>query len=150
MYGRVVCFGCSAKRCLGGAALRRTGPSVVLSPLFGKPRFYIPAALVLCALIGVGIYSSRRQPVRAELAFSEFLQEIDRGHVKQVRFAEGAVTMTLADGSVARTVPPPSFLTSDAGFISNLAHRGMRTENQQLTEPGAASAGASRIAGLFV
>ena len=120
------------------------------SPLFRRPRFYIPAALLLCALIGLGIYTSHRQPVRAELAFSEFLQEIDRGHVKQVRFADGAITLTLADGSVARTVPPPSFLTSDSGFISNLAHRGIRIEIQQVPEQGAVSPGALAIAGLFV
>ena len=98
----------------------------------------VPAALSCsAALIAAGIYVSRRQAAPPELAFSEFLQQIDRGQVKQVRFADGAIALTLADGSNARTVPPPSFLAADSAFITNLAARGVRIEVQQAPEPGA-------------
>jgi cell division protease FtsH len=118
--------------------------------LFRRPRYYIPAALALCTLLAAGIYVSRRQAAPPELAFSEFLQQIDRGQVKQVRFAEGAIALTLADGSAARTVPPPSFLTADANFITSLAARGVRIEIQQPQDPSALSPGAIAIAAFFV
>ena len=70
----------------------------MLSPLFRRPRFFVAAALVVCALTAAGVYVSRRHTPLPELAFSEFLQQIDRGQVKQVRFADGAIALTMADG----------------------------------------------------
>jgi cell division protease FtsH len=118
--------------------------------LFRRPRYYIPAALALCTLLAAGIYVSQRDATPPELAFSEFLQHVDHGEVKQVRFADGAIALTLASGSLARTVPPPSFLTADAAFITNLAQRGVRIEIQQPSDPSALSPGAIAIAGFFV
>src|SRR5688572_22634984 len=121
-----------------GAKLRRScaafignGLFAVLSPLFKRPRFYLPAALVLCALVAAGVYTATRQSAPPELAFSDFLQEIDKGQVKQVRFADGAITLTLASGATARTIPPPSMLATDSGFVTGLAARGVRIEVQQ-------------------
>jgi cell division protease FtsH len=122
----------------------------VLSPLFKRPRFYVPAALVLCALIAGGLYATTRQTAAPELAFSEFLQQIDKGQVKQVRFADGAIALTLADGKTARTVPPPSVLATDSGFVTSLAARGVRIEVQQAPDPGSLTPGAIAIAGFFL
>src|SRR6478752_6171637 len=88
--------------------------SVLVPPSLKRRRVYVPAALLLCALIGTGIYLARRQPAPPELAFSDFLQQIDHGAVRQVLFADGTITLTLRDGSAARTVPPPNYLISDA------------------------------------
>jgi cell division protease FtsH len=122
----------------------------VLSPLFRRPRFFVAAALVVCALTAAGTYVSRRHTPPPELAFSEFLQQIDRGQVKQVRFADGAIALTMADGRSATTVPPPSFLAADSTFITNLASHGVRIEVQQAREPGALTPGAVAVAGFFV
>ncbi len=122
----------------------------MLASFFRRPRYAVPAALVLCGLIAAGIYISRRQTPPPELAFSEFLQQIDRGQVKQVRFADGAIAMKLADGSSARTVPPPSFLSGDSSFITNLAARGVRIEVQQAPEPGALTPASVAIAAFFL
>ena len=122
----------------------------MLSPLFRRPRYYIPAAIVLCTLLAAGIYVTGRNAAAPELAFSEFLHQIDRGQVKQVRFADGAIALVLADGSAARTVPPPSFLSADAAFITSLAQRGVRIEIQQAPDPSALSPGAIAIAAFFV
>jgi len=121
----------------------------VLSPLRRK-RVFIPVALIVSALIGTGIYLAHRRPATPELAFSEFLQRVDQSQVKQVRFADGVVTLTLADGSSALTVPPPSFLSADSTFITNLARRGVRIEIQPAPEPGALTPGAIAIASFFV
>jgi len=118
--------------------------------LFRRKRFYVATVLAVCALIAAGIYISRRHAVPPELAFSEFLQQIDHGKVKQIRFADGAIAMTLTDGSLARTVPPPSFLTSDSTFITGLVNRGVRIEVQQAPDPGALTPAAVAIAGFFL
>jgi cell division protease FtsH len=122
----------------------------VLSTFFRRPRYVVPAALLICGLIAAGIYASRRTPAPPELAFSEFLQYIDKGQVKQVRFAEGAIAMTLADGAKARTVPPPSLLTADSSFITTLAARGVRIEVQQAPEPGALTPAAIAVSAFFL
>jgi cell division protease FtsH len=122
----------------------------VFLPLFRRPRYFIPAALILCGLIGTGIYISRRQPVLPELAFSEFLQKFDRGQVKQVRFADGAIALTLADGAQATTVAPPSFLAADSSFLTKLTERGVRVEIQKPAEPGALTPASVAIAGFFL
>jgi len=124
--------------------------SEVLSARFRRKRFYIPAALLVCALIGVGVYAARRQAPLPELAFSEFLQRVDKGEVKQVRFADGQVTLALTDGTAATTVPPPSFLAADSTFITTLARRGVRIEIQQIPEPNALTPGSIAIAGFFL
>src|SRR3982751_5121473 len=87
----------------------RHGPFAVLSPLRRK-RVFIPVALIVSPLIGSGIYLAHRRPATPGRGFPEFLQRRDRTQVKQVRFADGGVTLTRADGSSALTVPPPSFL----------------------------------------
>jgi cell division protease FtsH len=121
----------------------------VLSPLFRRPRLFVAAAVILLALIGAGTYYGLR-PAPPELAFSEFLQQIDKGQVKQVRFADGSIALLLADGSKAVTVPPPSFLTADSAFITNLARRGVRIEIQQVPAPGSLTASSVAIAGFFL
>jgi cell division protease FtsH len=122
----------------------------VFASFFRRPRYVIPGALLLCGLIAAGIYVNRRHTALPELAFSEFLQQIDHGQVKKVRFADGAIAMTLADGSQATTVPPPSYLASDASFINNLAARGVRVEIEQPTVPGALTPASVVIAAFFL
>ena len=121
----------------------------MLSPFLRRRRFYVPAAIVLCILVGAGIYLSRREAAAPEIAFSEFLQQVDRGQVQQVRFADGAITTKRQDGSIARTVPPPNFLVSDA-FLASLTRHGVRIEAQPVAEPGALNGGAIALAGLFL
>jgi len=122
----------------------------VLSAKYRRKRFYIPAALLVVALVGAGIYATRRHAIPPELAFSEFLQRVDHGQVSQVRFADGTLTFALTDGTVAMTVPPPSFLAADSTFITSLARHGVRIEIQQIPEPGALTPGAIAIAGFFL
>jgi cell division protease FtsH len=111
---------------------------------------YIPAALLLALAVGAGIYLARRQAPPPELAFSDFLQRVDANQVKQVRFADGTITLALANGSTAVTVPPPSFLAADSTFITQLARRGVRIEIQHASEPGALTPGAIAISGFFL
>jgi cell division protease FtsH len=145
-----LCPGAGAQRRRSCAAFQGNGLFAVLSPLFKRPRFYLPAALVVCALVAAGVYTATRQSAPPELAFSDFLQQIDKGQVKQVRFADGAITLTLASGATARTIPPPSMLATDSGFVTGLAARGVRIEVQQAPDPGALTPGAIAVAAFFL
>ena len=121
----------------------------MLPAFFRRRRVYVPAALLLCALVAAAVWVSRRNPAPPEVAFSEFLQQVDRGRVTQVKFADGAIALTLQDGGQARTIPPPNFLVSD-GFLANLARHGVRIESQLGAEPGALNGGAVALAGVFL
>ena len=121
----------------------------MLSSFFRRPRVYVPAAIALCALVAGGIYLSRRHarptPV---LAYSEFLQQIDRGEVKEIRAsAEGSLVVTLATGETAATVAPPTFLSSDG---ANLARKGVHIELEPPQEPNAVSPVSVVVAGFFL
>jgi len=122
----------------------------VFASFFRRPRHVIPAALLVCVLIAAGIYTSRRPAAPPEIAFSEFLQQVDRGQVTQVRFADGSIAVTLVNGSIATTVPPPSFLLGESSFITSLAARGVRIEVQPAPQPGALTPAAIAIAVFFV
>jgi cell division protease FtsH len=122
----------------------------VLATFFRRPRYVVPAALLVCGLVAAGIYASRRHPAPPELAYSEFLQQVDRGQVKQVRSAEGVITITLADGSKATTVPPPSFLSNETAFYTGLSNRGVRVEFEQAPQPGALTPASVAIAAFFL
>jgi cell division protease FtsH len=121
----------------------------VLSSLFRRPRFYVPAILAVCALIAAGSYATRRHSTPPELAFSEFLQQLDRGQVKQIRSADGTLAITLADGTTTTTVAPPTFF-SDPAFATALAHKGVRIEMQKTPDASALSPAAIAIAGFFL
>jgi cell division protease FtsH len=122
----------------------------VFLPVFRRRHYFVLAALVLCGLIGAGIYVSRRQPVLPELAFSEFLQKVERGEVKRVRSADGVVAVTMNDGAQATTVAPPSFLATDSAFVTKLTQRGVRVEFQKIADPGALTPASVAIAGFFL
>ena len=122
----------------------------MVPPLFRRPRFYVPALIVLLCAILVGVHVVRRHATPPELAFSEFLQQIEAGQVAQVRFAEGAIDVTLRSGGVAHTVPPPEFLAASGGFITDLAKRNVRIEVAPTPEPGSLSGSALVLAGAFL
>jgi len=122
----------------------------VVPPLFRRPRYYVPALIVLLVAIVAGARALRGQTTPPELAFSEFLQHVDRGDLARVRFAEGAIDLTLRDGSTGHTVPPPEFMATSGTFITDLARRDVRIEVQQTPEPGTLSGSALGLAAAFL
>src|SRR5262249_39608664 len=107
------------------------------------------AGIALLAVIAAGVYLSRgRAAATPVLTYSEFLQQIDRGQVKQIRAAaDGSLVIALANGSTAATVAPPTFLSTDA---APLPRRGVQIELQPPTEPNAVSPVSVVIAGFFL
>ena len=121
----------------------------MLPSFFRRPRIIVPAAIALVALLGGGFYVSRRHTdAMPALAFSEFLQRIDSGQVKQIHAsADGSLVVTLSDGTTASTVAPMSFLASES---AQLSHKGVRIDLQAQQEPNAVSPISIVVAGFFL
>ena len=105
---------------------------------------------MLALAIGAAVHVVRTRHQPPELAFSEFLQLIERGDVTYVRSSQDGIELTLGDGRQAHTVAPPEFL-ANASFVSDLAlKRGIRIDVQAAPEPGSLSGGALAIAVAFL
>src|SRR4051794_21005202 len=122
----------------------------VVPPLFRRKRFFVPAGIVLALAVATGVHVLRTRHQPPDLAFSQFLQMIERDEVTTVRSSQDGIDLTLRDGRQAHTVAPPEFL-KDASFVSGLAlKRGIRIEVQAAPEPGSLSGGALAIAVAFL
>jgi cell division protease FtsH len=114
----------------------------VLPPRFRRPRFIILVAVIVAALAGIpAVYVATRAPDLPPLAFSEFLQQIDRGDITRVTFGERAIVVALRDGRTLQTVAPPEFLSANSSFITDLVRRKVRVEVTPPADPQALSYG---------
>jgi cell division protease FtsH len=115
----------------------------VLPPRFRRPRFLILAAAIVLALaaIAVGVHYVNRTPAIPSLAFSEFLQQVERGGISKVTFGERAIDVVLRDGRTLQTVAPPEFLSANSSFITDLVRRDVRVEVTPAADPQAISYG---------
>jgi cell division protease FtsH len=120
-------------------------------PRFRRPRFLIPAAAIVVALAGVpaGLYYVNRAPAAESLAFSDFLQQVERGEVATVTFGERAIDVAFRDGRTVQTVAPPNFLSANSSFITDLVKRHVRVEVTPLTDPQALSYGMMATVAAF-
>ncbi len=126
----------------------------MVPPRFRRPRFLILALVVITAIaaVGAGIYIVRRAPTAESMAFSEFLQQVDRGEVARITFSERAIDVVLRDGRARRTIAPPQFLTANSSFINDLALKHhVIVESEPVADPQALSYGMmATIAAFFL
>ena len=114
----------------------------MLPPRFRRPRFIILVAVIVAALAGIpAVYVATRAPDLPPLAFSEFLQQIERGDITKVTFGERAIVVALRDGRTLQTVAPPEFLSANSSFITDLVRRNVRVEVTPPADPQALSYG---------
>ena len=114
----------------------------MLPPRFRRPRYLVVAIVAILALGAVPAtiyFKSGPQP--APIALSEFLQQVDRGAVAKVTFAERDIQVTFRDGKTAQTVAPAEFLSANSSFINDLVKRNVRVEVNPLPDPQALSYG---------
>ena len=103
-----------------------------------RPRLII-LSIAITALMGVPavLYLMKGSPTPASVAFSEFLQDVERGRVAEVTFDQRELRVALTDGTVVRTVAPPQFLASNASFVTDLVGKNIRVEATPLPDPNA-------------
>jgi cell division protease FtsH len=129
--------------------LLQAGGLLLLSSFFRRPRVLIPAGIALLALIAAGTFATRHRPgVVPVLAYSEFLRQIDRGQVKEIRAsAEGRLLVSLSNGATATTVAPATFLANEG---AELARKGVHIELEAPPEPNAVSPASIVITGFIL
>ena len=114
----------------------------MLPARFRRPRYLVPAIIAIVALSAVpaSLYL-KRAPDPEPLALSEFLQQVDRGAVAKVTFAERDIQVTFRDGRTMQTVAPAEFLSANSSFINDLVRRNVHVDVNPLPDPQALSYG---------
>jgi cell division protease FtsH len=105
---------------------------------------------VVLAAVGAGVYTTKRAPAPAALAFSEFLQQVESGGVAQVTFGDRVINVVLRNGREAQTIPPPEFLAANSNFVTDLVHRQIRVDVAPTADPASLSWGAMLMASAFL
>jgi cell division protease FtsH len=105
---------------------------------------------VVLAAVGAGVYTTKRAPAPAALAFSEFLQQVESGGVAQVTFGDRIINVVLRNGREAQTIPPPEFLAANSNFVTDLVHRQIRVDVAPTADPASLSWGAMLMASAFL
>jgi cell division protease FtsH len=95
----------------------------------------LAAALVVLAATPAGIYLARRPAAPPQIAFSEFIQRVESGGVKQVTFGERSLEVKFRDDSIATTIAPREFLTANASFVTDLMRRQIHVDVTPPTDP---------------
>ena len=122
----------------------------VLPSRFRRPRFlFLVAAIVALTAVPASLYLIQRTQGPPSLPFSQFLQQVDAGSVAQVKFNERTIDVTFRDGTRATTVPPPSFLTANTTFVTDLTRRQVLVDVTPAPDPAALSYGAIATAAAF-
>jgi cell division protease FtsH len=117
---------------------------------FRRSRVLIVAAAVVALAAIVSLYFINRTPVPPSLAFSEFLQAVDAGQVRQVTFTDRTIDFVLRDGSAAQTVAPPESLWANSSLVTDLYRRSIRVEVTPAAEPGSLSWSALATVAAFL
>jgi cell division protease FtsH len=114
----------------------------VLPPRFRRPRYLLLAIVAIIALCALPASLYLRHTADPEpLALSEFLQQVERGGVAKVTFAERDILVTLRDGRIMQTVAPAEFLSANSSFIADLVKHNIRVDVNPLADPQALSYG---------
>jgi cell division protease FtsH len=105
--------------------------------------------LVVTIAAAAGIYVARRPATPPVVAFSDFIQHVESGAVKQVRIGEQALEVTLRDGHVLTTVAPAEFMSSNSAFVGDLFKRKIRVEVMAPEDPTSLSWSAISFVAAF-
>ncbi len=120
------------------------------APRFRQPRTLIVVAAAAAFAVALIAYAVTRAPARPALAFSEFLQIVDAGQVKQVTLNDRTIDIVLRDGRTEQTIAPQEFLAANSSFVTDLYRRGIRVEVTPSPEPGSLSYSAmATVAGFL-
>src|SRR4029079_16895977 len=107
------------------------------------------AAAVLCFILILFLRGHGTADV-PQVAFSEFLINIDRGLVSEVLVNGDTLNVTLKDGKFERTTAPANYVTVNPSFVSDLAKKGVRLDVRTASDQTAYSYGALVLGVAFM
>ncbi len=116
-----------------------------------RPRFLAIGAVAVVAIAGVSVLlHGRGAPQPTQVPFSDFLQAVDRGSVAEVLVTGDTLDVKLTGGRVVRTISPAAFMTTNPGFVPDLARRHVRIDVRSAPEQSAYSYTALVLGMAFV
>jgi len=86
-------------------------------------------------VIAIAVFRGTAGGPVPEMAFSDFLRELESGGVQELAVAERGITLTLRSGERARTVAPAGFAANPA-FMTDLVKRHVRVTVEPAAERG--------------
>jgi cell division protease FtsH len=112
--------------------------------------FWFAAAVIVSTLtVGAVLYTrSTASPAPRDLAFSDFLRDVEGGRVTTVTIGPEALLFERRGGDRFQSVPPPGYVANPT-FVADLARRGIRVDVKRAETSNAGSYGAMALALLF-
>jgi cell division protease FtsH len=117
-----------------------------------RPRLLWSGAILIVLMVSVAAFillRSGSSTPAVDVAFSDFLRDVDAGRVTQVTVSSEVLTYDRRDGQHLQTIPPPGYVAANSTFVTDLAHRGIRIDVRRLESSNAGSYGAIAIGLLF-
>jgi cell division protease FtsH len=109
------------------------------------------AAAILLVVSLAGYLTWRRAAAQPQdVVFSDLLKDVDRGVVSELVVSGDRLDMKTSDGRSFRTTTPPSYVTANPTFLSDLARKGVRIDVRGSSAESAYSFGALAIGLLFM
>jgi cell division protease FtsH len=100
------------------------------------------AAVLLILIVALAVLHGRASGDTPQVAFSDLLQDIDRGLVSDVVVSGDVLDFKRTDGRTFRTVTPANYVTANAAFVADLARKHVRIDVRTAPEQSAYSYGA--------
>jgi cell division protease FtsH len=100
------------------------------------------AAVLLILIVALAVLHGRASGDTPQVAFSDLLQDIDRGLVSDVVVSGDVLDFKRTDGRTFRTVAPANYVTANAAFVADLAKKHVRIDVRTAPEQSAYSYGA--------
>jgi cell division protease FtsH len=107
------------------------------------------AAVAITGLVAL-LMHARGGPEPQMVAFSDLLNDLDRGQVAEVVVNGDTLDVTHADGRMTRTTVPANYVTANPSFVSELAKKGVRLDVRTASDQTAYSYGALLVGIAFV
>src|SRR4051812_31734702 len=132
-------------------SVRSAGESLVSARKWFRLRsLWIAAAVVAVAGAVALLIHARGGPEPQLIAFSDLLQDLDRGEIAGVVVGGDTLDVPHTDGRVTRTPAPANSVTANAAFVPELARKGVRLDVRTASDQTAYSYGALLIGVAFV
>jgi cell division protease FtsH len=94
-----------------------------------RTRLFWIIAGALVVIFSVGAFYLLRPdagPARSNIAFSDFLHDIQAGRVRHITQSQEVLEFERVDGTPLETIAPQGYVASNATFVADLAQRGIR------------------------
>jgi cell division protease FtsH len=125
----------------------------VLGGKFPRTRLFwtgVGIVIVALAVVAALLLRSADSSEPSQVAFSEFVQDVQSGRVSRVTVSSESLAYERLDGTRLETIAPPGYVASNPTFVTSLTDRGIRLEVSKAESSNASGYGALAVGLLFL